>query len=134
MHRQSIGSIIEKINEMKKEVDIQIGEMLALLVSYDPETYSKFLKFPHRKCEVIDTPKYIEIEIANFDFDQITGMKEEDLSGRCIRFIFLVDGMFTDEFDLPVEFVNNFNYVSAWARQKVERKEQLNNLIKEFKN
>lgn len=133
MYRQSIGSIVEKIRELTNELDSEINDMTKLLAETDPETYGRFLKYISGKYEVIDTPDYIKTEIDNFDFSKIGHLKREDLSGKCICFIFLVDGMFTDEFCLPLEFANNFNYVSSWARQKVERKEQLNNLEKEFK-
>lgn len=132
MYRQSIGSIIEKIQEMRQELNSEVNDMTKLLAETDPETYGRFLKYTYGKYEVIDTPDYIKNEINNFDFDSVGHLSKDDLSGKCVIFIFLVD-MFTDEFVLPLEFVNNFNYVRSWAKEKIKRREQLNKLEKEFK-
>jgi len=132
MYRQSIGSFIETIQVAQKKLNSEVNEMTELLAKTDPETYGRFLRYIYGKYEVVDTPDYIKTEIDNFDFSYINYLNKEELSGKSIVFIFLVD-MFTDEFCIPVEFVNNFNYVRAWAQQKVERREQLNDLEKEFK-
>jgi len=132
MYRTPIGSIIEKLRELTGELNQEANAMTRLLAETDPETYSRFLRYTYVDYQVVNTPDYIKTEIDNFDFNKIGHLKKEDLSGKCVSFIFGVD-MFTDEFWLPLEFVNNFNYVRAWARQKVERREQLNKLEKEFK-
>ncbi len=131
-YRQSIGSIIEKINELKTELNEEAHDMIKVLAETDPETYDRFLRYAYMTSNIVDTPDDVKIEIDNFDFNEIGHLKKEDLSGKCVNFIFIVD-MFTDEFLLPLEFVNNFNYVRSWAKGKINRREQLNNLEKEFK-
>ena len=132
MYRQPISSIIKEIEEAKKHLDKEVNDLTELLARTDPETYSRFLRYTYGAYEVIDTPNYIKTEINNFDFSKIGHFEEEELSGKCVSFIFLVD-MFTDEFCLPLEFASNFNYARVWTEQKLERKERLNNLEKEFK-
>lgn len=131
MYRTPLGTIIKTIEEATRLLSEEANDMTKLLAETDPETYGRFLRYTYVDHRVIDTPDYIKTEIDNFDFDSVS-LNKEDLSGKSVQFIFIVD-MFPDEFELPLEIVNNFNYVRAWARQKVERKEQLNNLKKEFK-
>jgi len=133
MYRKPMGSIINEIRDLRRLLGSEVDDMTRLLAKTDPETYDRFLRYESGKYEVIDTPDYIKVEIDNFDFNDITGLDKKDLSGKCVRFIFLVDGMFTAEFEIPFEIVNNFNYVVVWARQKASRRKQLNNLEKEFK-
>lgn len=133
MYRTPIGSIIEQIRELKQGLDSEVNDMTKLLAKTDPETYSRFLRYTYGNYEVVDTPDHIKTEIDNFDFSKIGHLKKEDLSGKCITFIFMMDGMCTAEFAIPYEFANNFNYVRAWASGKVQRKEQLSELEKEFK-
>jgi len=132
MYREPIGSLIEKIGKFKNILESEVNDMTELLARTDPDTYSKFLRYMYMKYQVINTSESVEIEINNFDFNGIGNLTKEDLSGKSVCFIFIVD-MFTDEFELPLEIASNFNYVRAWAKQKMERKEQLNNLGKEFK-
>ncbi len=132
MYRKPLGSIIAEIRDLRQLLSNEVDDMTELLAETDPEIYRCFLRYVYGKYEVIDTPDYVEVEIDNFDFDSINGLNREDLSGKSVRFIFLVD-MFTAEFEIPLEIVNNFNYVRAWARQKAERRKQLTLLEKEFK-
>ena len=132
MYRQPIGSFIKEIEESTRELNKEVNALTELLAKTEPEKYSKFLRYTYMNYQVVDTPDEIITEINNFDFSKIGHFNKEDLSGKCVIFIFLVD-MFTDEFCLPLEFANNFNYARNWVQQKITRKERLSNLEKEFK-